>query len=156
MIYPRDEWKGMEGLWQQYAGERYLPVAFALRAFLDAHAVLAFGTDWPVVQLNPLLGIRNAVLRQSLDGQPAGGYVPEQRISTAEAVRAYTLGAAYASRREADEGSIEPGKLADFVLFSDNFIEGPPERIADARVLTTIVGGKVVYHRADVATAAAR
>jgi predicted amidohydrolase YtcJ len=148
MIYPRDEWKGMEGLWQKYAGERFLPVAFALRSLIDSHATVAFGTDWPIVQLNPLLGIRNAVLRQSLDGQPPGGYVPEQRITIAEAVRAYTLGAAYASRRDAHEGSVEPGKLADLVVFSDNFIEGPAARIADAHVLMTFVGGALVYRAA--------
>lgn len=145
MIYPRDEWKGMEGLWEKYAGERYLPVAFALRSLLDTHAVVAFGTDWPVVQLNPLLGIRNAVLRQSLDGEPPGGYVPQQRITVTEAVRSYTLDAAYASRREADEGSVEIGKLADLVVFSRNFIEGAPTAIADARVLMTLVGGRVVF-----------
>jgi predicted amidohydrolase YtcJ len=145
MIYPRDEWKGMEGLWQRYAGDRFLKVAFALRSLLDAHAVVAFGTDWPIVQLNPILGIRNAVLRQSLDGQPAGGYVPQQRISVEEAVRAYTLDAAFASRREREEGSIQPGKLADLVLFSRNFIEVPPVGIEATRVLLTIVGGKIVF-----------
>ncbi len=121
MIYPRDEWKGMEGLWEQYAGAKFLPTAFAIRSLLDSHAVVAFGTDWPVVQLNPLLGIRNAVLRQSLDGQPQGGYVPEQRISIEQAVRAYTLDAAFASHAEKDEGSIQVGKLADLVLFSPEF-----------------------------------
>jgi predicted amidohydrolase YtcJ len=148
MIYPRDEWKGMEGLWQTYAGDKWLPVAFAIRSFLDAKAVVSFGTDWPIVQLNPLLGIRNAVLRQSLDGQPPGGYQPQQRISIAQAVRAYTLDAAYASRREKDEGSITLGKFADLVLFSRDFIEGPAEDIAQARVLMTIVGGKVVFEAA--------
>jgi predicted amidohydrolase YtcJ len=147
MIYPRDEWKGMEGLWQQYAGERFLPTAFAIRSLLDTHAVVAFGTDWPVVQLNPLLGIRNAVLRQSLDGQPAGGYVPAQRISVAEALRAYTLDAAFASRAENQEGSIEVGKLADLVLFSKNLMEIPPNDIPTAEVMLTVVGGKIVYQR---------
>jgi predicted amidohydrolase YtcJ len=147
MIYPRDEWKGMEGLWQQYAGEKFLPTAFAIRSLLDTHAVVAFGTDWPVVQLNPLLGIRNAVLRQSLDGQPAGGYVPAQRISVAEALRAYTLDAAFASRAEHQEGSIEVGKLADLVLFSKNLMEIPPNDIPTAEVLLTVVGGKIVYQR---------
>jgi len=145
MIYPRDEWKGMEGLWQKYAGERWLPVAFAIRSFLDSHAIVAFGTDWPIVQLNPLYGVRNAVLRQSLDGQPAGGYLPQQRISVAEAVRAYTLDAAYASRRDADEGSIAVGKFADLVLFSRDFIEGKPDEIPAAKVLMTLVGGRIVY-----------
>jgi predicted amidohydrolase YtcJ len=145
MIYPRDEWKGMEGLWQKYAGDQWLPVAFALRSFLDAHAVLAFGTDWPIVQLNPLYGIRNAVLRQSLDGQPPGGYLPQQRISVAEAVRAYTLDAAYASHRDEVEGSIAPGKFADLVVFSKNWVEGDPDHIPDAKVVATMVGGRTVY-----------
>jgi len=149
MIYPRDEWKGMEGLWQQYAGDKWLPVAFAIRSFLDSHARVSFGTDWPIVQLNPLYGVRNAVLRQSLDGQPAGGYQPQQRIGIAEAVRAYTLDAAYASRRENDEGSIAVGKFADAVLFSRDFIEGRPEDITQAQVLMTLVGGKVVYRAAE-------
>jgi predicted amidohydrolase YtcJ len=147
MIYPRDEWKGMEGLWRQYAGDKFLPTAFAIRSLLDAHARVAFGTDWPVVQLNPMLGIRNAVLRQSLDGRPEGGYVPEQRITVAEALRAYTLDAAYASRTDDQEGSIVIGKRADVVAFSHNFLEPPAAKIADANVLLTIVGGKVVYER---------
>lgn len=125
----------------------FLPTAFAIRSLLDAHAVVAFGTDWPVVQLNPLLGIRNAVLRQSLDGEPAGGYVPEQRISVAEALRAYTWSAAYASRAESQEGSIEVGKLADLVLFSKNLMEIPAADIPSAEVLLTLVGGKIVYRR---------
>jgi len=145
MIYPRDEWKGMEGLWQQYAGEKFLATAFAIRSLLDSHAIVAFGTDWPVVQLNPLLGIRNAVLRQSLDGRPSGGYLPEQRITVAQALRAYTLDAAYASRADRDEGSIEVGKLADVVLFSNNFLETSADTLAGTRVLLTIVGGKIAY-----------
>ena len=153
MIYPRDEWQGMEGLWQHYAGAQFLPRAFALRSLLDAKAILAFGTDWPIVQLNPLYGIRNAVLRQSLDGQPAGGYVPEQRISVAEAIRAYTLDAAYASRADAREGSLSVGKFADLVQFSRNFIEGPADAIPSASVRMTMVGGRVVYRAASASTA---
>lgn len=147
MIYPRDEWKGMEGLWQQYAGDKFMGTAFAIRSLLQAHATVAFGTDWPVVQLNPLLGIRNAVLRQSLDGQPEGGYTPEQRITVGEALRAYTLGAAYGSRLESQEGSIEVGKRADMAVFSNNFVELPAEQIAQARVVMTLVGGRIVYRR---------
>ena len=149
MIYPRDEWKGMEGLWQRIAGEKFMGQAFAIRSLLDAHAKVAFGTDWPVVQLNPLLGLRNAVLRQSLDGQPAGGYVPAQRISIAATLRAYTLDAAYASRAEREEGSITQGKLADFVAFSQNFLEEPATSIAQGHVVMTVVNGKVVYQADD-------
>ncbi len=145
MIYPRDEWKGMEGLWEQYAGAQFVPRAFAIRSLLDTGATVAFGTDWPVVQLNPLLGLRNAVLRQSLDGQPIGGYVPAQRITIEEALRAYTWGAAFASHAENREGSIRVGKLADFAVFSKNFIEGPSSAIAAAQVVMTIVDGNIVY-----------
>jgi predicted amidohydrolase YtcJ len=145
MIYPRDEWKGMEGQWEGFAGSAFLPRAFAIRSLLDSHATVAFGTDWPIVQLNPLLGIRNAVLRQSLDGKPAGGYVPAQRITVAEALRAYTLGAAYASHADRQEGSIAVGKLADFAVFSQNFVEGPSEHIADAHVVMTVVDGRIVF-----------
>ena len=147
MIYPRDEWKGMEGLWEQYAGAKFLPTAFPIRSLLDTHATVAFGTDWPVVQLNPLLGIRNAVLRQSLDGRPTGGYVPAQRIGVGEALRAYTLSAAYASRVERNEGSIEVGKFADVVLLSKNLLEIPPDAIPSAEVLMTVVGGNIVYRK---------
>ncbi len=156
MIYPRDEWQGMEGLWQQYAGAQFLPRAFAIHSLLDAHAIVAFGTDWPIVQLNPLFGIRNAVLRQSLDGQPAGGYVPEQRIGVAAALRAYTLDAAYASRAEDREGSLVAGKFADLVQFSQNFIEGPAEAIPEAEVKMTMVGGRIVYRAAPRALGAGR
>lgn len=145
MIYPRDEWKGMEGLWAVYAGEAAVPRAFALRSLIDAGAHVAFGTDWPIVQLNPLYGVRNAVLRQSLDGEPPGGYVPAQRITVAEAVRAYTAESAYASRHDEDEGSLEPGKRADLVVFSANFIEGEPNDIPKATVRLTMLGGRVVY-----------
>jgi predicted amidohydrolase YtcJ len=149
MIYPRDEWQGMEGLWQQLAGDKFMGQAFAIRSLLDAHAKVAFGTDWPVVQLNPLLGLRNAVMRQSLDGQPAGGYVPAQRISIVQALRAYTLDAAYASRVDDQEGSISVGKFADLVTYSHNFIEGPSADIAVGHVMMTMVGGNIVYQVND-------
>lgn len=92
-----------------------------------------------------MLGIRNAVMRQSLDGQPEGGYVPEQRITVAEAIRAYTKDAAYATHREQDEGSITVGKLADLIVLSNNPLEIDPHDIANVKVETTIVGGKIVY-----------
>ena len=148
MIYPRDQWQGMEGLWQRYAGERFLATAFALHTVLQDHAVLAFGTDWPVVDLNPLFGLRNAVLRQSLDHRPPGGYVPAERISLSQALRAYTLDAAFASHREQAEGSLVAGKLADFIILSRNIVESDPDRMLEAHVLETVLGGRVVYRAA--------
>ena len=145
MIYPRDEWMGMEHVWPEYAGQKRVKTAFALRSILDAHGVLAFGTDWPTVRLDPVYSLRNAALRQSLDGQPAGGYVPSERITVPQAIRAYTLDAAFASHREKQEGSLEVGKLADFVVLSNNLLEMNPQEIAKVTVLRTIVGGRQVY-----------
>jgi len=145
MIYPKDEWMGMEGMWQRYAGDDRMKRAFALRQVLDAGGALAFGTDWPVSSLVPLRGIRNAVVRQSHDGEPAGGYLPAERLSVAEAIRAYTIGAAYASHRDTREGSIEPGKLADLVVLSQDITRIAPTDIDKAQVVLTLVGGKVTY-----------
>jgi hypothetical protein len=145
MIYPRDEWMGMEHVWPAYAGEKRMQSAFALNSILRTHGVLAFGTDWPTVRLDPVYGIRNAVLRQSLDGQPAGGYVPSERITVPQAIRAYTLDAAFASHRETQEGSLQAGKLADFVVLSGNLLEMQPQDIAKVTVLRTVVGGRQVY-----------
>lgn len=119
--------------------------SYAWRSMLNAGAPLAFGTDWPVAPLNPLLGVYAAVTRQTLDGRHPGGWFPEERLTLEEALRAYTAGSAYAAFQEADKGSLAPGKLADIVVLSDDLFAAPPERIKDARVVMTIVGGKVVY-----------
>ncbi|WP_217578293.1 amidohydrolase [Mesorhizobium sp. GbtcB19] len=145
MIYPRDQWLGMEGLWEVRVGSESLPRAFPVRSILEAGGAVAFGTDWPIVDLNPLIGIRNAVLRQSRDHQPKDGWVPEQRVTVAQALNAYTLGAAFAAHRENDEGSLAAGKLADFIVLSDDPLKVEPDKIADIKVLKTVVGGKSVW-----------
>lgn len=145
MVFPKDQWMGMPGLWEACVGEAAMTRGFPLRSILDAGGALALGTDWPVVELNPLVGVRNAVLRRSYDGEPAGGWVPAQRITLAEAIRAYTLGAAYAGHREADEGSITPGKLADIVVLSENPFEIDVDRLHEVAVAATILGGRFVH-----------
>jgi predicted amidohydrolase YtcJ len=145
MIYPKDQWMGMEGMWQRYSGDDRATRAYPIRSILAAGGRIAFGTDWPVVELNPLLGIRNAVVRQSYDGEPKGGWMPREKITVAEAIKAYTLDSAYAAHRETHEGSITPGKLADFVILSDDLTVMDPDKINTTKVLTTMVGGKVVY-----------
>jgi hypothetical protein len=112
---------------------------------LDAGAVLAFGSDWPVAPLDPLLGIYAAVARATLDGRNPGGWFPEQRLTVEEALRAYTWGSAYASFQEKVQGTISPGMLADVVVLSEDLFRVPPEKVKDARVEITIVGGRVVY-----------
>jgi predicted amidohydrolase YtcJ len=138
----------------RWAESRIGPVraksTYAFRTFIDAEVPLAFGTDWPVAPLNPLLTVYAAVTRATLDGRHNEGWVPEQKISVAETVRAYTLGSAYAEFQEAVKGSIEVGKLADLVILEADIFEIPPMEIRDVKVDMTIVGGKVVWDRSKV------
>jgi predicted amidohydrolase YtcJ len=118
---------------------------YAFRTFLNHGVHLAFGTDWDVAPLNPLLGVYAAVTRATLDGKNPGGWFPEQKLTVEEAVAAYTMGSAYAEFQEKEKGSITPGKLADMVLLSDDLFSIEPAKIRDVKVLKTIVGGKVVW-----------
>jgi len=133
------------GTWIANVGPEREQRAFAWKAVLDGGAHLAFGSDWPVVTLNPWPGIQVAVTRQSLDGFPEGGWLPQHRITLEEAVRAYTMGGAYAMHREKEEGSVETGKLADLIMVSRNIFEIDPREIAKTEVVLTMVGGRVVH-----------
>ena len=118
---------------------------YAFRTFLDHGVRLAFGTDWEVAPLNPLLGVYAAVTRATLDGKNPNGWFPEQKLTVAEAIEAYTMGSAYAEFQETEKGSITTGKLADMVLLSDDVFSIAPEKIRDVRVMKTFVGGKLVF-----------
>lgn len=118
---------------------------YAFRTFLDHGVRLAFGTDWEVAPLNPLLTVYAAVTRATLDGKNPNGWFPEQKLTVAEAVEAYTMGSAYAEFQEREKGSITPGKLADMVLLSDDIFSIDPAKIRDVRVLKTFVGGRLVF-----------
>jgi predicted amidohydrolase YtcJ len=124
--------------------------SYPCRSLLDAGARLALGSDWPVAPLNPLLSIDAAVNRRTIDGKHPDGWFAEQRIRVTEAIEAYTLGSAYAGFQEKDRGSLEVGKLADFVVLSrDILAEAERDRIAATEVLVTVVGGKVVYEKRE-------
>lgn len=118
---------------------------YAFRTFLDHGVHLAFGSDWPVAPLNPLLGIYAAVTRATLDGRNPNGWFPEQKLTVAEAVEAFTMGSAYAEFQEKEKGSLTVGKLADMVILSDDIFAIDPAKIRDVKVLKTFVGGKVIY-----------
>lgn len=118
---------------------------YAFRTFLDHGVRLAFGTDWDVAPLNPMLGLYAATTRATLDGRNPGGWFPEQKLTVAEAVEAYTMGSAYAEFQEQEKGSITPGKLADLVLVSDDIFTIDPARIREVKVLKTFVGGRLVW-----------
>ena len=119
--------------------------AYAFRTLLDGGAVLAFGSDWTVAPLNPLTGIKAAVTRQTLDGRHPDGWIPEQKLTVEEAVRAYTVGSAYAEFAEDRKGTLVPGKLADLVMLDRDIFEIDPATIDQARVVLTVVDGKVVW-----------
>ncbi len=125
--------------------EKRLKGTYAFRSLIDAGAKLAFGTDWNVAPLNPLLGIYAAVTRRTLDGKNPNGWLPEQKITVEEAVNAYTNGSAFAEFQENVKGSLTVGKLADLVILSDDIFTIDPINIEKTKVLTTIVEGKIVY-----------
>ena len=135
----------------RWAENRIGPVrakgTYAFRSLLDAGAILAFGSDWFVAPMDPLMGIYAAVTRRTLDGKHPGGWIPEQKITVAEAIRAFTMGSAYASFDEKLKGSIEVGKLADLVVLSDDILKIDPVLIEKARVTMTIFDGRVIYER---------
>jgi predicted amidohydrolase YtcJ len=138
-----------DGRWAEgRIGARRCASSYAFASLLKAGARLAFGSDWSVAPLDPLTGIDAAVNRRTLDGKHPEGWFPEQKISVKEAIEAYTLGSAYASFQEKDRGSLEPGKLADFVLLSrDILADAERDHLAETHVIMTIVGGKVVYEK---------
>jgi predicted amidohydrolase YtcJ len=137
-----------DGRWaEKRIGPDRIHGAYAFRSLLDSKAVLAFGSDWPVASVNPIAGLDAAVTRRTLDGKNPGGWVPEQKITVQEAVHAYTWGSAYAEFQEKEKGTLEAGKLADFVVLSEDVFRIAPERIGETKVVTTVMGGHVVFER---------
>jgi predicted amidohydrolase YtcJ len=135
-----------DGRWaEKRIGHERCKTTYAFRTLLDHRVRLAFGSDWTVAPLNPMLGLYAAVTRATLDGKNPNGWFPEQKLSLKEAIEAYTMGSAYAEFREKEKGSITPGKLADVVILDVDLFSIAPEKIKDASVRWTIVGGKVVY-----------
>ena len=135
-----------DGRWaEKRIGKERAKTTYAFRSLLDAGATLAFGTDWTVAPLNPILTIYAAVTRRTIDGKNVNGWVPEQRISVEETVRAYTAGSAYAEFQENVKGTITTGKLADLVLLSRDIFKIDPNEIENVKVVLTMVDGRVVY-----------
>ena len=135
-----------DGRWaDQVIGAERAKGTYAFRSLLDAGATLAFGSDWFVAPPTPLEGIHAAVTRRTLDGAHPGGWVPQQKIGAEDALRAYTTGAAFAEFADTDKGMIARGMLADFALIDTDLTRAKPDELRDARVVLTIVGGRVVY-----------
>ncbi len=137
-----------DGRWaEKRIGPELIRGTYAFRSLLDSGAMLAFGSDWPVAPMEPLQGIYAAVTRRTLDDKHPGGWVPEQKISVEESLRAYTVAAAYASFNESIKGAIRPGMLADMAVVSADIFHIDPAAIRDARVALTIFDGNVIYER---------
>jgi predicted amidohydrolase YtcJ len=123
--------------------------ALAFKAIDDAGAVQAFGSDWPVFTAEVVRGIACAVTRTTLAGTPPGGWEPQQRLSAEAALRHFTRDAAFAEHAEAERGTLAKGRLADFVVLSQDLLTLAPERIQDTKVLLTVLGGQDSYRAKD-------
>ncbi|HEY8188329.1 MAG TPA: amidohydrolase [Pyrinomonadaceae bacterium] len=138
-----------DGRWaEKRIGKERAKTTYAFRSLLDSGATLAFGTDWTVAPLNPISTIYAAVTRRTLDDKNPNGWVPEQKITVEEAVRAYTMGSAYAEFQENVKGTITPGKLADLVILSGDIFKIDPKEILSVKVLMTIMDGRIVFDAA--------
>jgi len=131
--------------WAPNIGPERTQRGWAWHSIQATGGVLVFGSDWPVVTLSPWAGLQNATTRQTTEGEPKGGWIPSERISLADAIKGYTLNAAFAGHRERSEGSLEPGKLADLIVVSQDLFKIDPMKIVDTKVMLTMVGGRVVY-----------
>jgi predicted amidohydrolase YtcJ len=137
-----------DGRWaERVIGHERGKGTYAFKSLLDNHARLAFGSDWFVAPATPLEGIYAAVTRRTLDGANPNGWYPEQKITVEDALHGYTSGAAYASYDERDKGTLERGKLADFAMIDRDITRIAPEEIAQARVMMTVVGGRIIHSR---------
>ena len=137
-----------DGRWAEKSiGPERAKYTYAFRSLLDANVPLAFGSDWFVAPPDVMMGIYAAVTRQTLDGKHPGGWVPAQRITVEEALRAYTYGGAFASFEEGYKGKLAPKYLADFVMLDQDIFKIPPSQIKNAKVALTVVGGHIVHER---------
>jgi predicted amidohydrolase YtcJ len=138
-----------DGRWAEgRIGAKRCASSYAIRSLLDAGAKVAFGTDWSVAPVNPMLTIDAAVNRRTLDGKHPDGWFPEQRITVAQAIECYTLTSAYAAFQEKDLGTLEPGKLADLAVLSRDILAATErDHIAETEVVLTMVGGRIVHEK---------
>ncbi len=134
-----------DGSWAERKIGNRINEAYQFKSFLEENVKICFGSDWPVVSLNPLLGIYAAVTRQTSSRKNPGGWVPEQKISVTEAVKCYTIAGAYASFDENIKGSIEPGKIADFTVLDKDIFTIPTEDIKNVSVVMTVLGGEIIF-----------
>ena len=130
---------------EQRLGPERIKGGYAWRSVLETGIPLAFGSDFPVEEVSPFLGLHAAATRQDLAGHPPGGWTPREKVSVREAIHGFTEGAAYAEFAEDRRGRLEPGMQADFVVLDRNLLEIAPRDIPRTRVIFTVTGGEIVY-----------
>jgi predicted amidohydrolase YtcJ len=139
-----------DGRWaEKRIGPERIKTTYAFRSLMDSGAVVAFGSDWPVAPLVPLTGIYAAVTRRTIDGKNPDGWIPQEKVTVAQAVRAYTYDAAYAEGEETLKGSIQPRQLADIIVLSGDIFHINPVEIENVKVDLTLLGGEIIYDRND-------
>ena len=137
-----------DGVWaEKRIGPERTHFTHVYKSLLDNNIKVAFGTDFPVAPLNPLLGIYAAVTRRTVDGKNPDGWIPEQKISVEDAIKCYTLNPAYASFDENTKGSIEVGKFADLVVLSDDILSIDPVKIKNVQVMMTVFNGEIIFNK---------
>ena len=136
-----------DGVWAAKRIGTRIDYTHPYKSFLEAGVKLCMGSDWSVAPLNAIVGIYAAVTRQTLDGGNPMGWIPKQKISVVDAIKGYTINNAYAAFEEKEKGSIEPGKLADMVVLSEDILTIKPEKIQNVKVLMTIFDGKIIYEK---------
>ncbi len=135
-------------VWSAAVGKERLPYSFAWRSLERSGARLAFSSDWPAsISVDPIRGLHNAVNRQTVDGKPKGGWLPQERVSMETAMRAYTTNAAYASFQEGNRGMLAPGYFADVVILSQDLFRIAPSAVHRTRVDVTVWNGKAIFRR---------
>ena len=142
-VFLPTDWKPAEKLW----GAERCEKAYAWKTIRDAGVRHQFGSDAPVEPIRPILGIQAAVTRKGIDGNPDGGWYPNQKLSLEETIEGFTKTAAWTSRKESELGSVEPEKMADITIFSRDLFETPPEEWHEVDVEMTVVNGEIVYRK---------
>ncbi len=132
-------------VWRGYLDPMVAATGWRLRSLMESGAVLAFGSDWPVVPIDPMLEIHAAVRRTTPSGDPEGGYLVAEALPVADALAAATWGSAYAEHAEAERGHLAPGVLADLIVLDRDLLREDTLAISDTRVRLTVVDGKVVH-----------
>jgi predicted amidohydrolase YtcJ len=137
-----------DGRWaEKRIGPERIKTTYAFRSLIDSGAHLAFGSDWTVAPLDPILGIYAAVTRRTLDGKNPQGWIPDQKITVEEALQAYTGGNAYGVFAERSRGKLAPGYKADLVVLDQDLTAIRPEALAGVKVTATIAGGRLIYRK---------